>query len=126
MRDAVVGDYVFYQRSDFEARGVGVGDNYKSAFARKLFQKALFFAVVENTEAVRRYDKSVDREITVADLYAAGLTGKADSAEKRREFLRSCALPARLTGNTLIGTLNTLMTYEEFCTLTGLREENDT
>ena len=66
------------------------------------------------------------REITVADLYAAGLTGKADSAEKRREFLRRCALPARLTGNTLIGTLNTLMTYEEFCTLTGLREENDT
>ena len=60
MRDAVVGDYIFYQRSDLEPRGVGVGDNYKSAFARKLFQKALFFAVVENTEAVRRYDKSVD------------------------------------------------------------------
>ena len=78
--------------------------------------------------AFTQSDKKIEprREITVADLYAAGLTGKADSAEKRREFLRSCALPARLTGNTLIGTLNTLMTYEEFCALTDLREENDT
>lgn len=66
------------------------------------------------------------REIAVSDLYAAGLTGKTDSAEKRRVFLRKCGLPARLSGNTLIGTLNTVMTYGEFCALTGMQEENDT
>ncbi len=66
------------------------------------------------------------RKITVSDLYAAGLTGRTDSAQKRRGFLRKCGLPARLSGNTLIGTLNTVMTYDEFCALTGLREENDT
>ena len=66
------------------------------------------------------------REITAADLYEAGLTGRTDSAEKRREFLHKCGLPARLTGKTLLGTLNTVMTYAEFCSRTGLTEENDT
>lgn len=66
------------------------------------------------------------REITTADLYEAGLTGKPDSAQKRREFLHRCSLPARLSGSVLLGTLNAVMTYDEFRSLTGQREENDT
>ena len=63
--------------------------------------------------------------ITSADLYRAGLTGGENSAQKRRDFLKKCALPARLTGNTLLGTLNCIMTYGEFCEKTGIAENCD-
>lgn len=63
--------------------------------------------------------------ITSADLYRAGLTGGENSAQKRRDFLKECALPARLTGNTLLGTLNCIMTYGEFCEKTGIAEDRD-
>ena len=55
------------------------------------------------------------REITYADLYEAGFSGKDGSAEKRRELLLSLGLPARLTGKSFLQVLNTFMTYEEFC-----------
>ncbi|MBQ6067023.1 MAG: DUF4093 domain-containing protein [Clostridia bacterium] len=54
------------------------------------------------------------REITTADLFDAGLTGKPDSAEKRRTLLRQLGLPARLTGKSFLQALNVFMTREEF------------
>lgn len=57
---------------------------------------------------------SDNRKITNADLFEAGLSGKDNSAEKRRRLLTSVGLPARLTGNNLISVLNTFMTYDEF------------
>lgn len=69
-------------------------------------------------EALRRCgatfdDKSAEpREaetpITKADLYELGLTGGADSAQKRREVLRRLDLPAHLTANGLLEALNLL------------------
>lgn len=46
--------------------------------------------------------------ITKADLYALGLTGGPDSAEKRRALLRQLDLPAHLTTNGLLEALNVL------------------
>lgn len=54
------------------------------------------------------------KEITSADLYEAGLTGHKDSAEKRRKFLVSIGLPARLTGKNLLEILNSFYSYDEF------------
>ena len=54
------------------------------------------------------------REITSADLYEAGLSGRDNAADKRRELLVSMGLPARLTGRSFLQTLNTFMTYEDF------------
>lgn len=70
-------------------------------------------------------EKTERKKITSVELFEAGLTGKPDSAEKRRSFLKKCALPARLTGNTLLGALNAIMTYEDFCKAAGLTEENN-
>lgn len=71
--------------------------------------------------ALRQCDCFTEREgeakrtpITTADLFAAGLTGKPDSAERRRRFLQDRGLPARLTGGTMLKTLNALMTREDF------------
>lgn len=52
--------------------------------------------------------------ITTADLYIAGLTGKPDAAERRRQLLRNCGLPARLSGNTMLKTLNTFLDRDAF------------
>ena len=52
--------------------------------------------------------------ITASDLFEAGLTGKTDSARRRRLFLQDLGLPARLTGGAMLKTLNALMTRDEF------------
>lgn len=65
-------------------------------------------------------DKKIKRRITSADMYEAGLSGRPDSTEKRRAFLTRNSLPARLSGNTLLGTVNAIMTYEEFCLDVGI------
>lgn len=52
--------------------------------------------------------------ITTADLYEKGLTGKENSADKRRVLLVSLGLPARLTGKNFLQVLNMFMTYEDF------------
>ena len=54
------------------------------------------------------------REITTADLYAAGLTGADRSTQKRRKLLANLGLPARLTGKSFLQALNMFMTYEDF------------
>ena len=43
---------------------------------------------------------------TTADLYSMGLTGGADSAERRREFLRARGLPERMSVSALLKYLN--------------------
>ncbi len=53
-------------------------------------------------------------EITKADMYAAGLTGREDSAEKRDDFAESIGLPRKMTPNALLAALNVIMTAEEF------------
>lgn len=63
------------------------------------------------------FEEAVPREsrlITTADLFEAGLSGKPDSAEKRRKLLISMGLPARLTGKNLLGVLNSFISYEDF------------
>ena len=52
--------------------------------------------------------------ITKADLYAAGLTGGADSKAARQRLLAQLDLPEHLSTNALLEVLNALMTREEF------------
>ena len=81
-------------------------------------------------EALRRAGATVEGEpsksaggIRKSDLYAAGLAGRADSAERRRAFTKRLSLPERLTPNALLEVLNALMTKEEFQTLTARTAE---
>ena len=53
------------------------------------------------------------RAITKADLYAAGLSGGEDSAQRRRELLKTLDLPEHLSPNALLVVLNALYGYEE-------------
>ena len=55
--------------------------------------------------------------ISKADRYALGLSGGANSAEKRKALLRQLDLPERLTADGLLDVLNALMSREEFLRL---------
>ncbi len=56
-------------------------------------------------------------DLTTADLFEAGLTGRAESAARRRALLRQLHLPERLSNSSMLTMLNTLLTREEFLTL---------
>lgn len=47
-------------------------------------------------------------KITKVDLYKAGLYGRENSSEKRKEFLKENGLPEKITPNMLVDIINTL------------------
>ncbi len=53
-------------------------------------------------------------QITKADLYAKGLSGREGSAEKRRQFLQKLGLPERMSADAMLDVLNALMDRESF------------
>ncbi|MBE6685358.1 MAG: DUF4093 domain-containing protein [Ruminococcaceae bacterium] len=91
---------------------------------RKLAPSAEGYLGVEGTETniIRRllepFASDVELplrvEISKADLYEAGLTGGADSAQKRDDFAVRIGLPRGMTPNALLAALNVLMGREEF------------
>ena len=73
---------------------------------------------LRNSGLFREHNEAVGKkEITTADLFDAGLSGKAGAAEKRRALLMSLGLPARLTGRSFLKVINAFMTYSQFCEL---------
>lgn len=57
------------------------------------------------------------RKITNADLYEHGLTGTHNASQNRRLLLQQAGLPARLSGQNLLKTLNAFLRYEDFLAL---------
>jgi len=73
-------------------------------------------------EALRRAGATFDDtsaeeksgQISKADLYARGLSGKEGSREKRQQLLKKLSLPERMSADAMLDVLNALMTREEF------------
>ena len=57
--------------------------------------------------------------IVKADLYAAGYSGRTDSAAPRAALLKELSLPEHMSSNALLDALNVLMTREEFLSRYG-------
>lgn len=54
------------------------------------------------------------KKISKADLCLFGLSGGADSHQKRSRLLKRIGLPQRLSANAMLDVVNTLYSYEEF------------
>ncbi len=68
-------------------------------------------------------EKPNSEPITKADLYIAGLSGKPNSAEKRRMLQRELNLPENLSSTGLLEVLNATITKEEFFRKLAEKEE---
>ena len=66
-------------------------------------------AVMSQTQQIN----VLGEKITKADFYELGLTGCADSGEKREKLCKKLGLPVKISTNQLISVLNNLYTREE-------------
>ena len=66
----------------------------------------------------------ISEPITKTDLYFAGMSGRPESAEKRRAFQKKLNLPANLSASALLEVLNHMMTREEFLKRTADQKED--
>ncbi len=57
--------------------------------------------------------------LTKGDLYELGLSGRTDSAQRRRALLRALNLPENLSANRLLDVLNATVTEEQLSLLLG-------
>ncbi len=73
-------------------------------------------AVMSQTQQVEKSDD----KITKTDFYELGLTGGADSAQKRAMLCKRLGLPVKISANQLISALNNLYTKEEFLEIISL------
>lgn len=82
-------------------------------------------------QALRRAGATIEGEtpvrasggITKADLFAAGLSGKPESRDKRAALLQKLGLPARMSPNAMLRALELLYTREEFRSIYVHEEE---
>ena len=83
-------------------------------------------------EALRRAGATIEGEnapsrnsITKQDLMELGLSGGANSAEKRQKLLRKLDLPEHMSANAMLQALNLLYSLEELTAVTaGLEQDN--
>ena len=83
-------------------------------------------------QALRRAGATIEGEnapsrnsITKQDLMELGLSGGANSAEKRRKLLHDLDLPEHMSANAMLQALNLLYSLEELTAVTaGLEQDN--
>lgn len=67
-------------------------------------------AIMSQTQQVEQKGE----KITKTDFYELGLTGSADSSQKRAKLCKKLGLPVKISANQLISAINNLYTKEEF------------
>lgn len=79
-------------------------------------QKDLLLAAFEKAGVLteEKISKSSKEQITAYDLYEAGLSGSADSSERRRALQKKLSLPSRMSTASLLEVLNTMYTKKTF------------
>lgn len=68
--------------------------------------------------------KSV-RKITKTDMYALGLSGRENSAQKRQNLAQYLNLPSNMSGNAFLDCLNAVFEYNEFLKAVELWQQEE-
>ncbi|MGM9523517.1 MAG: toprim domain-containing protein [Faecousia sp.] len=74
----------------------------------------ILLSALRNAGAQTEQTDAPTERITKTDLFLAGLSGGAGSAEKRAKLQKELCLPAHLGANAFLDALNLLMSREEF------------
>jgi ribonuclease M5 len=67
--------------------------------------------------------RAAENPLSKVDLFEDGLTGGANSTQKRDELAARVGLPKGMSANALLEALKLLVTYEEYLTLVGRTNE---
>ncbi|MBO4941430.1 MAG: DUF4093 domain-containing protein [Clostridia bacterium] len=70
--------------------------------------------ILENVTEICEKPQEKGPRITKAMLFEDGLSGGAESREKRKELARRLGLPIRISANALVEVLNAAVGYEEY------------
>ncbi len=93
------------RKAEASAEGKLGVEGIKESVLLEAFEKAGVTASLTNEKR---------RLITPLDLFENGLSGRPNSAEKRKKLLKKLSLPEHLSSSSLIKILNTFVTFEEF------------
>ena len=77
-------------------------------------KESVLLEAFEKAGVTASLTKEKRRLITPLDLFENGLSGRPNSAEKRKKLLKKLSLPEHLSSSSLIKILNTFVTFEEF------------
>lgn len=77
-------------------------------------REEIILAALKKAGVTADKTQSTSRKITNIDLFEYGFSGRENSKEKRKQLLKSLALPERLSTASLIKVLNNFVTFEEF------------
>lgn len=83
----------------------------------------ILLTALKNAGAQAEQTDAPTKKITKTDLFLAGLSGGAGSAEKRAALQKKLHLPANLGANAFLDALNLLMTREDFLIRYGERHD---
>lgn len=78
---------------------------------KELMQALKRAGVIANEVETKAISK---RKITKSDFFEDGLSGGMNSNEMRKQLLEKMNLPCRLSSNSLIAVINSIMSYEEY------------
>ena len=67
--------------------------------------------------------RAAENSLSKVDFFEDGLTGGANSTEKRDELAVKVGLPKGMSANALLEALKLLLTYDEYLTLVGRKTE---
>ena len=67
--------------------------------------------------------RAAENPLSKVDFFEDGLTGGANSSQKRDELAQKVGLPAGMSANALLEALKLLVTYEEYLALVGRAKE---
>ena len=82
-------------------------------------ERSLLYRLFEPYANEAICSRLTDNSLSKTDFYLDGLTGGANSAQKRDAFAERLGLPAGMTPNALLAAVRMLCTYEEYLSLVG-------
>ncbi len=77
-------------------------------------QLAVLQKALEQAGVTPQQNQKQERAITKADLFSDGLSGTAQSAQKRAKLIQNLGLPEHLSANALLTVLNTLYGFARY------------
>ena len=83
----------------------------------------IIYDLLKPFEDEQKVERMRENPLSKTDFYIDGLSGGEGSAQKRDELAVSLGLPLGMTPNALLAALRILLTYEEYLTRVGRKED---